>query len=191
MSKRSGPSFRVALCSALGALILLAACSSTPSGHPASLGSSPAADSASGIGMPSCAGRSGGATGYIRSPDLGPGTQLVLGRIAINPSRSYQPVPVRDTGRWRYWQKRPILIRANTGPISVSIPPSWRGRAAITYGTAPIGRSLVLISCQKPRGVWDAYAGGIYLRALAACVPLIFRLGNRSTTVRLNMAGRC
>jgi hypothetical protein len=191
MSKRSRASSCVAVGGAFGALVLLAACTGSQGGHPASLRSSPPAKSASGLGMPSCAGRSGGATGYLHSPDLGPGTQLVLGRIAINRGHSYHPVPVRDAGRWRYWQKRPILIRANTGPVTVSIPPSWRGRAAITYGTTRIGRSLVLISCQKPRGVWDAYAGGIYLRDQAACVPLTFRLGNRTTTVRLNMAGRC
>jgi hypothetical protein len=191
MSKRSGATPRAALSAAFGALAFLAACTSSPGGHPGSVRSSPAADSASGIGMPSCTGRAGGATGFIRSPDLGPGTKIVLGRISIDPGQSYQPVPVQNTGPWRYWQKRPILIRANTGPVTVSVPPSWRGRAAITYGTAPIRRSLVLISCQQPRGVWDAYAGGIYLRDRAACVPLVFRVGNRSTTVRLNMAGRC
>lgn len=141
--------------------------------------------------MSSCADSSGGATGYLRSPDLGPGTRIVLGRIAVNPSRSYQPVPVRNTGEWRYWQKRPILIRANAGPVSVSVPPLWRGRAAITYGTTPIRSAVVLRACPQPRGMWDAYAGGIYLRDLTVCVPLVFRLGNRSTTVRLNMAGRC
>lgn len=191
MGKRSWASSRAALCGALGALLLLAACTSSKGGYPASLRSTPAADSAAGIGMPSCAGRSGGATGFIRSPDLGPGTQLILGRIAINAGSMQATVPVRNTGPWRYWQKRAILIRANTGPVSVSVPPSWRERAAITYGTAPIGRSLVLRSCQKPKGVWDAYAGGLYLRNPAACIPLVFRLGNRHTTVHLRVTGRC
>jgi hypothetical protein len=141
--------------------------------------------------MPSCTGRAGGATGYLRNPDLGLGTQIVLDRISINTAQSDQPVPVSDTKPWRYWQKRPILIRANSGPVSVSVPPAWRTRAAITYGTTPIRGSLVLFSCQRPKGVWDAYAGGIYLRHPERCVPLVFRVGDRRATVRVSMTGRC
>ena len=191
MGECSRVSSRAATCGALTALALLTACADNSGGHNARLPSSSAAQDASGLGMPSCTGRAGGATGYLRNPDLGLGTQIVLGRISINAAQSYQPVPVSDTKPWHYWQKRPILIRASSGPVSVSVPPAWRDRAAITYGTTPIRGSLVLFSCQRPRGVWDAYAGGIYLRDRAACVPLIFRNGHRSKTVRLNMYGHC
>jgi hypothetical protein len=39
--------------------------------------------------------------------------------------------------------------------------------------------------------VWDGYAGGFYLRSAAACVPLVFRIGDRSTTVLFSVGRRC
>jgi hypothetical protein len=129
-------------------------------------------------------------TGFVRSPDREAGSQVVLGGIFVDAGYAQQPVRVSGSGRWRYWQKRGILIRAGTGPVSVSVPSSWRHRAAITYG-AGIVRSLLLIACRRPSGVWDGFAGGIYLRSPAACVPLVFTLGHRSTTVRFSVAGRC
>lgn len=141
--------------------------------------------------MPACAGRSNGAVGYTRSADLGPGTQLVLGQVAVNPGFSQLPVRIRGNGPWRYWQKRAILIRTRTGPVTVTVPASWRHRAALTYGTAGIVGSLVLTACQDPPDVWDAYAGGLYLRHRTNCVPLIFRLGKRTTTVRISVTSRC
>jgi hypothetical protein len=101
------------------------------------------------------------------------------------------PVTVSGDGPWRYWQKRGILILAGTGSVVVSVPPSWRQQAAITYGTYGIVSSLVLAACQQPSGVWDGYAGGIYLRAAASCVPLMFTIGTRSAIVRFSVAGRC
>lgn len=115
----------------------------------------------------------------------------MLGRISVQTGYLQMPVPVTGNQPWRYWEKRGILILAGTGPVLVSVPPSWRQRAAITYGTKGIVSSLVLTACQQPAGVWAGYAGGIYLRAATSCVPLVFAIGNRSITVRFSVAGRC
>jgi hypothetical protein len=115
----------------------------------------------------------------------------VLGRVAVDAGDVGRPVPVPGNEPWRYWQKRGLLILAGTGPVSVSVPSSWRGRAAITWGDNGIVSSLVLTACRVPSGVWDAFAGGIYTRTVTACVPLVFTLGGRSVTVRFNLTGRC
>ena len=36
-----------------------------------------------------------------------------------------------------------------------------------------------------------AYAGGFFLRSPSVCVPLIFRVGARSATVRFGIGRRC
>jgi hypothetical protein len=111
--------------------------------------------------------------------------------ISVDTGYLGAPVPVTGNGPWRYWQKRGILIRAGTGPVTISVPSPWRQRAALSYGSYGIVSSLVLTTCRQPSGVWDGYAGGIYLRAAASCVPLIFAIGNRSITIRLSVTGRC
>jgi hypothetical protein len=37
----------------------------------------------------------------------------------------------------------------------------------------------------------NAYAGGFYLRAPSACLPLIFTVDGRSTSVRFGIGKRC
>jgi hypothetical protein len=115
----------------------------------------------------------------------------VLGRVWAYTAYAQRPVPVPGHGPWRYWQKRGILIRAGTGPVVVSVPSSWRQRVTITYGAYGIVSSLVLRACRQPSGVWDGYAGGIYLSTAPACVPLVFAAGPHSVTVRFSVAGRC
>ncbi|MBV9381024.1 MAG: hypothetical protein JOY82_19250 [Streptosporangiaceae bacterium] len=144
-----------------------------------------------GVGAPACSYQSGGVSGFVASPGPAAGAQFALGRIYVYAGYSQALVPATGDGPWRYWQKRGILIRAGTGPVTVSVPPSWRQRAAISYGTYGIVSSLVLTACRQPPGVWDGYAGGIYLRAAASCVPLVFATGNRSITIRLSVAGHC
>ena len=43
----------------------------------------------------------------------------------------------------------------------------------------------------SPPKVWNAYAGGFYLRSRSACVPLKFRVGRRAKTVRFGLGKRC
>jgi hypothetical protein len=178
-------------CWVLGAMALLTACTGTHGSGPGGPAGSANAVSTAGAGAPACPDQSGGVSGFVRSPDLGAGTQIVFGRVAVSTSYLQMPVPVTADGSWRYWQKRGILIRAGTGPVLVSVPPSWRHRAAITWGANGIVGSLMLTACRQPPDVWDAYAGGIYLRSITSCVPLVFAIGAKSITVRLSVAGRC
>jgi hypothetical protein len=184
MRGRSRGGAWVILCCALGAVLLLASCTGSPT-------TSANAIPSAGVGTPACSYQSSGVSGFVSSPGHAAGNQLVLGGISVQTSYLGMPVPVTGSEPWRFWQKRAVLIRAGTGPVLVSVPPSWRHRVAITYGTKGIAPSLVLTACRQPAGVWAAYAGGIYLRAVASCVPLVFTAGNRSVTIRFSVAGRC
>jgi hypothetical protein len=177
------------MCCVLGAMVLLASCTGDPGRGPS--GPVTSASAPAGAAGPACPPGSDGVSGFVTSPGLGAGTQLVLGRISVQAGYAGKPVPVPGPGPWRYWQKRGILILAGTGPVQVSVPSSWRQRVAITYGTTGIVSSLMLAACRQPPGVWDGYAGGIYLRAATPCVPLVFAIGNQNVTVRVSVAGRC
>jgi hypothetical protein len=181
----NGPRTIALRCCVLGAILLLVSCTGGPARAPASPVASAAARA------PACGYQPSGVTGYMRSPGFAAGARLVLGRISVDAGDADSPVLVQGNGPWRYWHKRGILILAGTGPVSVSVPSSWRGRAAITWGSNGIVSSLVLTTCREPPGVWDAYAGGVYTRTVIACVPLVFTLGARSVTVRLSLSGRC
>jgi hypothetical protein len=172
-------------------VVLLASCTGSPGRRPSRPGTSASAVTSAGADASACSYLQSGVSGFAASSDLQNGNRLVFGRVSVHTDYSQAPVPVTDSGPWRYWQKRPILIMAGTGPITVSVPPSWRHRAAITYGTYGIVSSVVLTACRQPSGVWDGYAGGIYLRSAASCVPLVFATGNQSITVRFSIAGRC
>jgi hypothetical protein len=179
------------LCYVSGAMMLLASCTGSRGSGLAGPVTSANAIRSAGAPASACPYQSSGVSGFARSPGLAAGSQLVLGRISVYTGYSQMPVPVQGNGPWRYWQKRGILIPAGTDPVLVSVPPSWRQRVAITYGTNGIVSSLVLTACRQPSGVWDGYAGGIYLRVATSCVPLVFAIGNRSVTVRFSVAGRC
>jgi hypothetical protein len=121
------------------------------------------------------------------------GDEMVLGSVSIQSgdfgpaSASPQPVP------WRYWQKRGLFIKAGAPPLTISVPTSWHNRVAFTWGVGngPVTGSLRLTTCAQPSGVWDAYAGGFYLRTPSACVPLVFRIGSRSVTVHFSIGHSC
>jgi len=177
-------------------MVLLSSCTGSP-GH-GSAGSVTSANAASANAAMSaaasaaaCLNQSSGVTGFDTTPDLGVGSRVLLGRIAVATGYFGNPVLVSGNGPWRYWEKRPIKVLAGSGRVVISVPPSWRQRVAITYGTNGTVSSLAVTACQQPSGVWDAYAGGIYLSATAACVPLVFTMGNQSVTVRFSMYGRC
>jgi hypothetical protein len=191
MHGRPPGSRKAIACCVLGATVLLASCTGSPGSGPAGPVTSGNVITSAGTAGPACPSGSDGISGFATSPGLGAGSQLVLGRISVQTGYVGMPVPVQGPGPWRYWQKRGILILAGTAPVQVSVPSSWRQRAAVTYGTTGIVSSLVLTACRHPAGVWDAYAGGIYLRAATPCVPLVFATGNRNITVRFSTAGPC
>jgi hypothetical protein len=76
--------------------------------------------------------------------------------------------------------------------VTVTVPKAWRNRLAISWGNRPGFFSTIRIaSCSAGPKPWNAYAGGFHLRSRSACVPLVFRVGRRSATVRFGLGRRC
>lgn len=117
--------------------------------------------------------------------------RLVLNALSVPPK--YRQQVVRSSGaRWPYWSKAGLVVRAGAPIITVSVPRTWRGRLAIIWGNGPGAlSSLRIASCPGPATTGHAYAGGFYLRTRAACVPVVFRVGARKTTLRFGFGRRC
>jgi hypothetical protein len=119
------------------------------------------------------------------------GYRVVLGVVSVPPAYEPQVVPTGNRP-WAFWRKAGLVVRGGAGPVVVSVPQAWRTRAAITWGNAGIVSRLRITPCPAlPPKVWNAYAGGFYLRSRSACVPLTIRVGRRAQTVRFGLARRC
>ena len=119
------------------------------------------------------------------------GYRTVLGSVSVPRPYLAQVVATRERP-WAYWRKAGLLVRAGTPAVTVSVASAWRYRAAITWGNdTGVVASLRIAGCPGPRSVGNAYAGGFYLRARSGCVPLTFRVGRRSATVRFGVGRRC
>ena len=110
---------------------------------------------------------------HTRFPYRAGGYRLVLGAVS-------------------YWRKAGLVVRAGSPPVTVTVPKEWRHRAAITWGNSTgIVASVRLTGCEPALNVGHAYAGEFYLRSPSACLPLIFRVGRRTATVRFGLGRRC
>jgi hypothetical protein len=118
------------------------------------------------------------------------GYRVVLGIVSVPPAQLTQVVATNSTP-WAYWRKAGLVIRASHTPVGVSIPKAWRKRAAITWGSSGNVSALKIAPCPSASKVWNAYAGGFYIRAPRECVPLTFTVGRRSQTVRFGVGGAC
>ena len=118
------------------------------------------------------------------------GYRLVLGIVSVPPAYRAQVVATHSTP-WAYWRKAGLVIRATRAPVSISVPQAWRKRAAITWGSSGTVSSLRIAACAAPPRIWNAYAGGFYIRSRSACVPLTFQVGQRSATVRFGIGRKC
>jgi len=115
----------------------------------------------------------------------------VLGVVAVPPAFMQQVVPTRQKP-WTYWHKQGLVIRAGGEVVTVTVPKIWRGRAAIIWGNSGSAfSSLRFKGCGGSANIGHAYAGGFLLRSPPACIPLIFRAGKRSATVRFGVGHRC
>lgn len=129
--------------------------------------------------------------GYAKSGHQD-GYRVVLGIVSVPPMYLRQVVQAEGKNPWPYWRKAGLVIHAGRSAVTVSVPEAWRKRAAITWGNSTgIVSSLRIAGCPAPRNVWRAYAGGFYLNAPSACVPLIFQVGRRRTTVRFGVGQAC
>jgi hypothetical protein len=119
--------------------------------------------------------------------------RLVLGVVSVPPAYMAQIVPTGEQP-WSHWRKQGLVVRASGEPVAISVPAAWRGRAAIAWGYGGKGEpfsSLRIAGCGSDKTVGNAYSGGFYLRLRSACVPLIFRVGTRTATVRFGLVQRC
>jgi hypothetical protein len=127
---------------------------------------------------------------HPRFPYRSGGYRLVLGAFSVPPAYLRQVVHVG--GKWPYWLKAGLVIRAGVPAVTVTVPRAWRSRAAIMWGNAGSpASSLRFASCAGRAREGRAYAGGFFLRARSACVPLVFRVGARKATVRFGIGCRC
>jgi hypothetical protein len=111
----------------------------------------------------------------------------------VDPPPAYIPQTVKQEGRWPYWSKAGLVVRADSPPVVVSVPKAWRDRVAIAWGSARPAGVLVFPSCPPASslGGWNPYSGGFLLRSKSACVPLVFRVATKTATVRFGVGRRC
>jgi hypothetical protein len=118
--------------------------------------------------------------------------RLVLGAVSVPPA--YHEQIVRNgSPPWPYFFKAGLVVRASGESVVVSVPRAWRERLRIAWGYGGHGvfTSLRIAGCHAKPTIGFAYSGGFYLRSAPACVPLIFRVGGRSATVRFGLGRRC
>jgi hypothetical protein len=120
----------------------------------------------------------------------GDGYRLVLGVVSVPPARLAQVIATGERS-WPYWHKAGLVVRAGTVAVGVSVPPAWRSRAAVEWGSVGPVSALRIAACPSPAGVWNAYAGGFLIRSRRQCVPLTFTVGRRSRTVRFGVGAAC
>jgi hypothetical protein len=120
------------------------------------------------------------------------GYRVVLGVASVPPPYRRQVVRTGKSLDWPYFGKAGIAVRGRT-VAELIVPPAWRERVAFTWGNRkrPAGRLRVASCGSNPEKPWNAYAGGFYLRARAACFPLMVRVGSRRTTVWFGLGRRC
>ena len=126
-----------------------------------------------------------------RFPFVASGYRTVLSTFAVPPTYMRE---IEDTrrGPWRYWRKAGLVIRAGSEETTVSVARRWRKRVAIGWGNRDGAYSRLRFSaCPGAEEKGLAYAGGFQLRIPAACVPLVFTVGDRSATVRFGLGRRC
>jgi hypothetical protein len=132
---------------------------------------------------------------YIGGKPLQYRYRLVLGEISVPPAYLKQVVPTNEQP-WSYWRKAGLIVRGSGKSVTISVPEAWRTRARISWGNGGNGgnggsETLRIAGCGSDPRSGNAYAGGFYLSSSSACVPLIFRVGQRSATVRFGIGQVC
>jgi hypothetical protein len=129
------------------------------------------------------------AIGHPTSATAG-GRTLVLGVVALTP---YLPQTVADENgpHLHYWSKTGLIVRSGA-VVTISVPPAWRDRAAIGWGSPawPVS-SLRVARCSWMDFKWNVWAGGFFLRDRTACVPLVVRARGSTARIRVGVGRRC
>lgn len=119
------------------------------------------------------------------------GYRVVLGVVSAPPAR--MPGVARDPAAapFSFWRKAAMVIRGSTRPVTVTVAPAFARRARIGWGNPAHPSRAVRFAACPARSVWNAYAGGFFLRTTSACVPLTFTVGARSATLRFGVGETC
>jgi len=119
------------------------------------------------------------------------GYRVVLSVVSAPPAALSGVVHAPDSSPFSYWRKAGMVIRAGKKPVTISVPTAWRRRVRIGWGNPAAPASVVIFAaCPSPR-TWNAYAGGFYLRAHSACVPLVFAVVGHRATLRFGLGQHC
>jgi hypothetical protein len=121
------------------------------------------------------------------------GFRILLDSVSIPGAGHLERDAARAPGRrWPYYRNAGLAIRAGATAVSVSVPEGWRDRLALSWGGARPSSTVRFAPCAAgAAGVWNAFSGGIHLRAPADCVPLLVRVGGLSTTMRVGVGRAC
>jgi hypothetical protein len=122
--------------------------------------------------------------------------RVLLDVVSVLPLNVEEAVANTGQRAWPYWVKAPLFLAAKAGPITVSVPPQWRTRVAISWGNRSAYESVQQIAgCASKSSpgssMWLAYVGGFFLRSTTTCFPLVFRTGGRKATVRFGVGTTC
>jgi hypothetical protein len=124
----------------------------------------------------------------------GEGIREVLGAVWAPPKYVRGgTVRVPSSDGFSYWSKAGIWIHASdTVVVTVSVPKAWRDKARVVWGAPGTAATAVRFEpCRSLGAAWDGYAGGFLLRDEAACVPLVFTVGNRRATLHFGVGRHC
>jgi hypothetical protein len=119
------------------------------------------------------------------------GYRVVLGVVSAPPAALPGVVRVPEFSPFPYWRKAGTVIRASRKPVTVSVPKAWRRRVRIGWGNPASPASVVRFAACPSTRSWNGYAGGFFLRAHSACVPLAFAVGGRRATLRFGLGQHC
>jgi len=129
---------------------------------------------------------------YLGSSQVRRRYRLVLDAVSVPPAFLEQSEPTGEKP-WTHWAKSGMVVRAGGPGVTISVPPSWRKRVGITWGSGGHGvmSSIRIAGCGSDTRKGNAYAGGFFLSRSAACVPLVFRTDGQSKKVWFGVGRRC
>jgi hypothetical protein len=113
---------------------------------------------------------------------------LILGRVGLQTSTLMQPVALRGE-TFRLWSKSGLVIVRGRAPLIISVPRTWRSRAAITWSNRGLGETSVEHVQACPGHGWLAYPGGFFAQA-RGCIPVDVTVGSRHRRVWIAMGSR-
>jgi hypothetical protein len=126
---------------------------------------------------------------YRTSAAFPSGYRIVLGDVAVPPAYVGPMLP-NGNGPWRYWREAVFGVKAGSPPVTLSVPVGEQYDAAIDLEVDGTGSLFHIPGC-PPAHAWKATAGGFYLKAPTACVPLLVRVGQQSAMVWFGLGHPC